>query len=210
MRNTVRLVSLAAAAALSITLVACSTPSADPTPSTTASNTPTLTPSPTPSSTPSFDAADTSTWLITDQGVGRAQLGAESIADALSPTFALTDRCEGLEFYETAEGAQAGFGIISHPGESGVSGISVRVPGDVPLSGPVATSPLTESGIGLGSTLDELTAAEPDGAFDAASESSGYVVGTSPRWMVFEVSEAEPFVRGITVTDTLPATGFCG
>ena len=209
MRTSVRLVSLAAAAALSITLAACSAPSADPTPSATASTTPTAPPSPTRSSTPSFDAADTSTWLITDQGIGRAQLGSESIVDALSPTFALTDPCEDLEYYETAEGAQASFGIISHPGESGVSGITIRVPGDVPLSGPVATSPLTESGIGLGSTLDELTTAEPDGAFDAASGTSGYVVGTSPRWMVFEVSEAEPFVRGITVTDTLPATGFC-
>lgn len=210
MSKVVRLISLAAATALSITLVACSAAPADSSPSATPSKTPTAAPSPTPSSTPSFDAADTSTWLITDQGIGRAELGSESIADALSPAFAITDRCEGLEYYEATKGAQAAFGIISHRGGSGVSGISVRVPGDVPLSGPVAASPLTESGIGLGATLDELTAAEPDGAFDTASESTGYVVGASPRWMIFEVSEAEPFVRGITVTDTVPAAGFCG
>ncbi|PQZ74609.1 hypothetical protein CQ040_15610 [Microbacterium sp. MYb54] len=115
-----------------------------------------------------------------------------------------------MEYYETSEAAPAGFGVISHPGEGGVSGISVRVPGNVSVSGPLATSPLTESGIGLGTTLDELTAAEPGGSFDAATESPDYVVVAGTRWFVFEVSEAEPFVRGITVTDALPPTGFCG
>ncbi|WP_292762294.1 hypothetical protein [Microbacterium sp. UBA3486] len=153
--------------------------------------------------------ADTSTWLISEGGIGQAGLGAESIADALSPTFTLTDRCEGLEYYEASESTPVGFGVISHPGEAGVSGVSIRVPGDLALSGRVATSPLTKSGIGLGSTLDELTAAEPSGTFDTATETPDYVVGAGTRWLVFEVSEAEPFVRGITVTDTLPATGFC-
>jgi hypothetical protein len=209
MRNSPHLLRLALIATMSVVLVACSTPSAEPTPSSTATTSPSASPSPSPSSTPSFDAADTSTWRITEAGIGRAELGSETIADALSPTFALTDRCEGLEYYEASEAASVGFGVISHPGEGGVSGISVRVPGDLPVSGPVATSPLTESGIGLGATLDELTTAEPGGSFEATAESPDYIVGAGTRWFVFEVSEAEPFVRGITVTDTLPATGFC-
>lgn len=192
MRKAPRLLGIALIATMSMSIVACSTPGTEPTPSSTAVNSPTPSTASSPGPTPSFDMADTSTWLIGEDGIGHADLGSETIADAVSPTFTLTDRCEGLEYYEASGSAPVGFGVISHPGEGVVSGVSIRVPGDTPLSGPLATSPLTESGIGLGATLDELTAAEPSGTFDAATENPEYVVGAGTRWIVFEVSEAEP------------------
>jgi hypothetical protein len=201
-------------------LAACSTPAVDATkpsvgaPSSTSSQSagaiPTTSATPTATPSPSFDAADPSTWLITEAGIGRAEIGSESAAGALSPSFVRQDWCEGLEFYGAAGPTPVDFGVITHPGQNGVGGIGVRVPGNIPVTGPVAGSPLTETGIGLGSTLDELTTAEPEGAFETAVESPDYVVAAGSRWIMFEVSQAEPFVRGITVTEIVPAAGFCG
>jgi hypothetical protein len=214
MLNPPRALRLAAIAALSVGLVACSSPGAESTPSSKATTSPSAssTPSETPTQvpTPRFDAADTSTWLITADGIGNAKIGEESVAATLAPVFAEADRCEGLEYYEASGATPVDFGVITHPGDGGVSGIGVRVPGDIAVTGPVAGTPLTQSHIGLGSALDELQAAEPEGKLEDGAEISGYIVSAGAHWMVFEVSEAEPFVRGITVTDTLPPTGFCG
>lgn len=120
------------------------------------------------------------------------------------------DMCEGLAYYAAAGPTPVGFGVITHLGQKGVGGIEIRVRGDVPVTGPVAGSPRTESGIGLGSTLDELTVAEPEGTFETGVESPDYVVSAGSHWIMFEVSTAEPFVRGITVTETVPPAGFCG
>lgn len=203
-------------AALMILLAGCSPPTAESAkPSTAApSSPPTESPNPPPTPTatpsPSFDAADPSTWLITEAGIGRAEIGLESAADALSPSFVQVDWCEGLEYYDASGPSPVGFGVIVHPGSLGVGGIGIRVRGDIPVTGPVAGSPVTESGIGLGSTLDELVAAEPDGAFETAEEWPDYVVNAGSHWIMFEVSEAEPFVRGITVTEEVPPAGYCG
>lgn len=199
---------------MTFALVACATttiPSTEPAttePPATATPPPASTPAATP--TPIFDASDPSTWLITDTGIGRAEIGAESVADALSPVFVQTDWCEGLEFYGSSGSPPVDFGVITHPGEHGVGGIEIRVPGDIAVTGPVPGSPHTRSGIALGSTLDKLTSAETGGAFETGTENPDYIVPAGSRWILFEVSEAEPFVRGITVTDTVPPTGFCG
>lgn len=181
---------------------------ASPSPTTAQSSS--VSPSPAGDPSTSFDAADPSTWLITEAGIGRASIGSQSAADALSPSFSRHDWCEGIELYEASGPTPVGFSVVTHPGERGISGISVRVPGDVPVTGPVDGSPLTPSGIGLGSTLDELTIAEPSGAFEPVPELPSYVVRAGSRWILFEVSETEPFVRGITVTAVLPPEGFCG
>lgn len=213
MPNSPRMLRLAFVATLSVALVACSSPSVESTWTSTPSASPSVpsTPSvaPTRVPTPSFDAVDTSTWLITADGIGRAEIGVESVAAAIGPAFALADRCEGLEYYEATGATPVSFGVITHWGEDGVSGIGVRVPGDVSVSGPVAGTPLTQSRIGLGSTLEQLRVAEPEGTLEGTVESPGYIVSAGAHWIVFEVSEAEPFVRGITVTDTLPPTGYC-
>lgn len=209
-------VGLTLLATMAIALTACSTPAPEPTePSAMASSsTPSQSPSPPPTPTPTpsldFDAADPSTWMITESGIGRAEIGSSSAADALSPSFVQVDWCEGLEYYDAAGPSPVSFGVLTHPGEGGVGGIGVRVRGDIPVTGPVAGSPRTDSGIGLGSTLDQLTAAEPDGSFETTAEWHDYIVGAGSRWIVFEVSEAEPFVRSITVTEIVPPAGYCG
>ena len=200
--------------AIAILLSACSTATpgsgtAQTTePPSTTSASPSKSSAPSPSS--SFDTANPSTWLITETGIGPVEIGSYSAADALSPSFVQADWCEGLEFFDSSGAYPVGFGVISHPGKGGVGGIGIRMPGNIAVTGPVEESPLTESGIGLGSSLADLTTAEPNGAFETGVEWPKYVVSAGARWILFEVSESEPFVRGITVTEQLPPAGFCG
>lgn len=150
-------------------------PTAEPTAEVTPAATPSATPSPSPS-TVAVDPADVTTWTITTAGMGPIQRGAsaEEVIAGLT-TFTSEDYCPGRVALSTDGAASL---LLVHPdGVDEISGVWAN--GRADADGVVPASPSTAAGIGLGSTMDELTAAYPDlePTNQPASSSYGYAVG---------------------------------
>lgn len=189
-------------------LPACSSPTTASTPT----PTPSATTAPPAADAPvSYDAADPSTWLITETGIGRAEIGQtlEAADDALMPTFGQADACEALSYREPSQ-TSLDFGVVEHNRDGLLNAIAVSVPYDMPVTGSVEGSPLTETGVGLGATTEELLSAEPTAVVQTDSETPSYVVTFDSSFMIFEAREPDNRIGVITVSETLPPVGFCG
>ncbi len=157
-------------------------PSASAAPSATASSTASPTPTPTPTPTAEADAADPTTWTITFTSIGPATLGSDRAATrALFPT--LTDDTDPLCVGDYTSLSTASVNLLLLGGQNAPDSVAgLQVSGD-----DLAVSPLTEAGIGLGSSLAQLQAAYPGiEVSDTGSVSSqGSVTDGAGHWIAF-------------------------
>jgi hypothetical protein len=171
--------------------------------------------SPTPTPTPietmpaAVDPADVTTWVITTEGMGPIERGAAYPAVIAGlPSFEVSEWCPWVAGL-TTEGA--GSMILTHP--EGVEEItSVWVTGRPDEAGTVPASPSTETGIMLGSTMDELAAAYPDlqQVNQVAAESFGYAVGDDAHgYLDFIVEDGAVVLIGVQDRAGVPKE-FCG
>jgi len=186
-----------------------------------------ITPTPTPTPTaPPFSATDWSTWTITADGVGPATLGSTTGADdaalreGLTPAPPLVDDT-GTVIYQWG---------CANPNAriwERTDGEVVEIVGDgvvqtVVISGPTdgaaiqaEVGPKTLTGIGLGSTLDEIRAAYPNVVQTRKDPVGGtadtfWAVPDGGRFIVFQIPVDGSSVSRVYVGATdEPAYDYC-
>ena len=170
---------------------------------------PTPTPTPIEALPAAVDPADVTTWIITTEGIGPIERGApyqEVIAGL--PSFEVSEWCPWVAGL-TTEGA--GSMILIHP-EGGEEITSAWVTGRADAAGTVPASPSTETGIMLGSTMDELAAAYPDlqQVNQIGADSFGYAVGDDTNgYLDFIVEDGVVVLIGVQDVAGVPKE-FCG
>jgi hypothetical protein len=195
-----------AIAVAAVTLSACaSSPEGDgdlpPTDSPASAAAPTT---PSPTATPTMDSADPAAWVIDFDSIGPVGLG-QSIPDATAALSAFTAQAEPSCPPLTRV-------------ELGAEGPSIWLTED-PLqqlvlirtdsSETVTVTPRTAEGVGIGSSVDEVTAAYPDAQVSEDMNSTVYSVGDGPRWINF--STLDGVVDTIVVRDSPTVQSeYCG
>ena len=192
-----------------LALAACASPGAAETsstvpPSPTSSPTPTPTPTPTDSA-PAVDPADMSTWTITADGIGPVERGADSaqIVDALT-AFDANEMCPGIVGLQRDASAEI---MMSLADDGHISKVWVTAWGN-----DGSASPMTEAGIRLGSSMEELTAAYPDlsTVVQRGADTWVYSVQPDPEGMIDFVVE-DDVVRLIGASDSsMTPKEWCG
>ena len=188
-----------------LALAACASPVAAETgssvrPSPTSSATPTPVPSPTPTATAAaVDPADLTTWTITADGIGPLVRGADAaeVVGALT-TFEAIEWCTG--FMRLQRDATAG--IVMSLSEDGARIRTVLV-----SRGADGASPITEEGIRLGSSTEELTAAYPDLATvgQPGADAWAYAVqADADSWIQFVAEDDVVVLIGVSDRTTVP------
>ena len=170
---------------------------------------PTPTPTPIEALPAAVDPADVTTWIITTEGIGPIERGApyqEVIAGL--PSFEVSEWCPWVAGLTTES---AGSMILIHP-EGGEEITSAWVTGRADAAGTVPASPSTETGIMLGSTMDELAAAYPDlqQVNQIGADSFGYAVGDDTNgYLDFIVEDGVVVLIGVQDIAGVPKE-FCG
>ncbi|MCD5348332.1 hypothetical protein PX701_10575 [Agromyces sp. H3Y2-19a] len=202
------------AAGTALVLVGCATSGdatePEPTAAVTAAPTPVETPTATPTVAPvAVDPADVSTWTITTSGIGPIQRGASAEAAIAELTaFESEEYCPGIVQLSTEGSASM---LLTHPeGADAIGGVWAN--GRADAEGVVPASPKTETGVALGSTMDELAAAYPDLApsNQTGAESYGYAAGDEASgYLNFLVENDVVVMIGVQDRAGIPKE-FCG
>lgn len=196
-----------ASAALAISLAACAggAPSPGASTSTPASSAPaTPTPSPeTPTSTPAEPtpvADDLSTWIVSPTAMGPIALGDDFAATTQRlQDWTNDDNCRWTSFWNTPDKTLSVYFARDGEIDDGpvrtvsVDALDAVSPGDAPH---------TESGVGIGSTRDEVLAAYPDAVEQSTTIDPTPMLrvgeqGTAAMFFIFRDGET---VSSITVT----------
>lgn len=200
-----------------------SEPTAVPTTTTTTAPAPTSSmpaPSATPTSTPSpsapdIDTQDPSTWLVTQAGIGPLEWGGPfDAALALMPADSVndTENCVWTSFWSPAD-ASYQF-VIARASDDAPDGPVVTIAAISSPGTTQVTGPRTAEGVGIGSSLDDLTAAYPEAVPVDSPIGDGEGV---PRYLqvgdsiFFTYYGGTDVVAGVTVTTAqTPSYEFCG
>jgi hypothetical protein len=213
---------IATIALASAALTGCASPKesiASPSPVSEAGNTPSpsqpavddgeSTPTPGPES---IELSDPGSWLITFDGVGPLTVGGQ-VSEQREAMTAFSeeprDYCPRAIFSHSSGQAPSVWAMLDGDFET-IN--AVVVPGVPDLMSPVAGSPKTAEGIGLGSSVVDLLAAYPDISAPVASNNSlVYAVnGGADRWIDFMTTN-EGYVLSIVVIDVpKPPSEYCG
>ena len=216
-------IALVFAVVLTVTMAGCAgvdaeaeTSSASPsrTPSAATTATPPSTPTPTPTATPSTDPADPATWVISFDAIGPLVSGAP-LADvpgelaAFRQLRAPDTQCSAY-VYVLTDGFNASVraerGDPSRAAESTVFWKGAAAP----TAADVERSPRTASGIGIGSSLDQLKAAYPELRVTQESGVPTYGITDGSRWILFRDLYAGGTVTAVQVgTNTMIANEVC-
>lgn len=200
----------AVAAVAALLLAGCAS-EPEPTPTPTASETSTLTATPTPS-VAAPDPADLTTWVISGAGFGPVTRGAEypGVAEPLT-AFELSPVDEICPTLFTLEGEDTA-ALLLIVSAAGDVVEEVWVSGSPDASGALPVAPRTVEGIGLGSSIDQLTAAYPElqQVGQLSAEGFGYAVGDEELgWVDFIVVEDVVTSIGSSAEPRAPKE-FCG
>lgn len=145
-------------------------------------------PAPTPTAPPPADPADVSTWIVSRGGIGPIQRGAAypAVLDDVSG-FDAAEICTGI-VQLTSESSKPIVLALTDDG-SQVRGVWYN---GWAGEAEAAPSPKTESGIELGSTLDELQSAYPDLVLNGQTGASSYAYGVGDDvdgWINFVIAD---------------------
>lgn len=181
------------------------TPAQSATPATPSS---TPTPSPTPSEA-ALSLDDPATWVIGFTGVGPLTVG-DDISEAAQVMTAFTstvyDGCPSVVAY-----GKTGFPTVLVPDRLGTGIVEqVVLQGGADAAGLSTTSPHTDAGIGVGSTLDELMTAYPAITYQDDAFTPHYALPDDEgNWINFSMSA--DVVKDIVVrASPVVAKEYCG
>ncbi|GAA2239356.1 hypothetical protein N1031_16950 [Herbiconiux moechotypicola] len=208
----VALAGAALAALLAVSGCTGSDPAPEPTVTVTVTASPTAEPTPTEAPAPdpdAFDPSDQGTWLIDWTGVGPLKLG-ETLADVEADLPHPPETCRaGVDTYV--------LGGIAYTAVSGIDESDPSAPVVVVRMLTVdgfdasAAQPRTETGIGLGSTLDELTAAYPElESYEGPRGETVYRLAADGRTINFELLGTNTVQIISVVEGTGVASEYCG
>lgn len=168
----------------------------------------TPTPSPTPTEV-ALSLDDPATWVIGFTGVGPVNVG-DDISEAAQVMTAFTstvyDGCPSVVAY-----GKTGFPTVLVPDRLGTGIVEqVVLQGGADAAGLSTTSPHTDAGIGVGSTLDELMAAYPAITYQDDAFTPHYALpDDGGNWINFSMSA--DVVKDIVVrASPVVAKEYCG
>lgn len=183
------------AAAALLALAGCTSTGATPNASSSAPSSSAAAPTAEPTPAAALDPADPASWVITADAVGPIARGADAAATVAELTaFEANEWCPGTFELRQAGAAQI---MVTTLDDGTVRGVWVSGGADPSVA--VPGSPATETGVMLGSTMDELSAAYPDltATNQVGPESYGYANG----------DEAEGFVNFVVTGDRVITIG---
>lgn len=198
-RTTVRSTMTAAGALLTaIMMTGCAT--AQPPATQSSPPQPAATSSTSPSSSspePMADAADPSTWTVSDTGVGPIALGADfDEALAAVPDWAVTEGCDWTASWNAPEKAVTGYFAEDSEARDGVTTIDVAALTDTVEP---SDAPRTAEGVGVGSTRDDVEQAYPDAVEQTATIGGASLLRVQGT-IFFTFQPGSETVDAITVT----------
>ncbi|MFK4837906.1 hypothetical protein ACI3KY_19425 [Microbacterium sp. ZW T2_14] len=191
----------------SASVPSASAPSA---PSPTPSPTPTPTRTPTPTPTRSEDPDDPATWVITEAGMGPIALGmpfSDALTSMPSGTTNDPDLCGWLAWWSAP--AREYNVYTARPGNTSDDGPVSLVATEAWGDPTAAIGPRTASGVGVGSTVEDVRAEYPD-AVEVADSIDSSIVHLQVGQMFFTYRE-DPVISSVTVTMAeAPPYELCG
>ncbi|SEC07427.1 hypothetical protein SAMN04489806_2524 [Paramicrobacterium humi] len=195
-------VALLVAGVLTLGLAACADATDPPrSPAPSASDTPPASPSPTPSET----AADgVEGWTVTPDGIGPFQIGMRYVDALTAHDVTVAETCTGVASVDTG-GSDVDMWLVAtgQDPQGTVSEITVSVMADTAAEH-AGTGPLTDTGIGLGSSVKELEAAYPDARelddTQAPNRSMYYVQSDTGGGLIFTTASGADVIWSISVT----------
>ncbi|MDQ0647940.1 hypothetical protein QFZ53_002136 [Microbacterium natoriense] len=193
---------------------ACAPGAGEAEPGSSATSTATQTSSPEPTSSPSADPEDPTTWIISEEGVGPIEIGgrlAETLAE-LPPTWTNDENCSWTAWWNADDSSYGVFFVRGTESEDApVREISVYTAAETPVAVP---SPVTDKGLGVGATTEEVLAAYPDAEEGVASAGAGTwlkVPGDAEAHIFFEYREGAAGASDVVVTiGEQPSYEVCG
>lgn len=158
------------------------------------------TPVPETSPPETANPSDLSTWIVTETSMGPIELDADfDAALELVPEWTTDENCSWTAFWNDPDAGLTAY--FAHDSETEGGPITT-----IDVSAPDATDPAagphTDQGVGLGSSMDEVTAAYPDAEEKAATIGGATLlrVGDRDTAMYFTFAEGQQTVSSITVT----------
>ncbi|GAT72817.1 3-phosphoshikimate 1-carboxyvinyltransferase [Microbacterium sp. HM58-2] len=186
-------------------------PSSSPTPA----PSPSATPTEKPTTAPEPDPADTSTWIISPEGVGPIEIGGDLAAtlDGLPDIWEHdTANCSWTAWWNADDASHGIFFVRGTESDTApISEITVYTTAEIPM---VADAPVTAEGLGLGATKEEVLAAYP-GAQEGTAQIGGgtwiMLPGDDEAHVFFEFREGVVTASDVTVTTrSEPSYEVCG
>lgn len=206
-----RVFSAVAAAAVLGILTGCAPstaeePSAGPTASTE--------PTPTPTATPAADPADPATWVISEAGIGPAELGGDfaAVLGLLPDTWKNDDVCSWTAWWTAADSSYGAYFVRGTESDTApVSEVSVYSAAEDLGS---VQGPRTAEGLGVGASTAEVLTEYPDaeqGSDEIGSGTWMRLPGDADGHVFFQFRDGEDQASNVTVTSRdAPSYEVCG
>lgn len=199
---------------ISATACAQTSPGATSTPSDPASSSSVPSTSPEPSTSPTADPADPTTWIITTDGIGPIEIGAQlpSTLAMLPSDWTNDDNCSWTAWWNAPD---AGYGVMFVRGTQSptdpIMEMSVYTAVETPMAVP---SPVTAEGLGIGATKAEVLKAYPDAVEGDSLIGGGSwlrLASSGEAHIFFEYREGVVGASDVAVTTAeQPAYEVCG
>lgn len=169
---------------------------------------------PTASSSPSADPQDPTTWIISDAGVGPIEIGAQldETLTQLPDTWTNDENCSWTAWWNSEDSSYGVFFVRgTESDDAPLREISVYTAAEEPVAVP---SPVTEAGLGIGATKEEVVAAYPGAEEGEAPIGGGTwlkLPGEGQVHVFFEFREGATGASDVVVTvGEQPSYEVCG
>ena len=175
---------------------------------------PTASPTPTPTEPPEADPADPATWVISEAGIGPAELGGDfaALLGTLPHTWTNDDVCSWTAWWTAADSSYGVYFVRGTESDTAPVG-EVSVYSAAEDLGSVQ-GPRTAEGLGVGASTAEVLTAYPNaeqGSDEIGSGTWMRVPGDADGHVFFQFREGEDTASSVTVTTRdAPSYEVCG